>query len=96
MAQDAIRSNAIRSKVGLNRVREVCTRERRKLKGATTHVDFGFAYDGYAIFIFRGFSSCERDAKMCEHRALRRRKEKIRDESYGFDGGVSREVVAHG
>jgi hypothetical protein len=33
---------------------------------------------------------------MGEHRALRRRKEIIRDKSYGFDGGMSREVVAHG
>lgn len=68
----------------------------RRVKGTTTHVDFGFAYDGYVIFVLHGSASCERDAKMSEHRALRRRKEIIRDKSYGFDGGVSHEVVADG
>jgi hypothetical protein len=60
-----------------------------------THVDFGFAYDGYAIFVLHGFASCERDIKMCEYRALRRQSERNHDKSNGFDGGVSHEVVAY-
>ena len=62
----------------------------------TTHVNFGFAYDGYAILIPHFFASCERDVEMCEHRALRWRKEMICDKSNGFNGSVSRQVVAHG
>ena len=66
-----------------------------KFKGQT-HVDLGFAYDGYAILLPHVFASCERDAEMCEHRAFRRRKEIVRDKSNGFNGGVSRKVVTHG
>jgi hypothetical protein len=73
-----------------------CPASTGEIKGPrTTHIDFGFAYDGYAIFFLHGFASCERDAKMCEHRALRRRKEIIREKSNGFDGGVGRNVMAH-
>jgi len=67
----------------------------KNLRG-TTHIDFGFAYDGYAILIPHVFASCERDAEMCEHRAFRRRKEIVCKKSNGFNGGVSRKVVAHG
>jgi hypothetical protein len=63
--------------------------------GGTTHVDFGFAYDGHAIFVLHRFASCEWDAEMREHYTLRRRKEIIRDKSNGFDGGVSGNVMAN-
>jgi hypothetical protein len=63
---------------------------------ATTHVDFGFAYDRHAIFVLHAFARRERDTKMCEHCTLRRRKKAICDESNGFDRSVGHEVMAYG
>jgi hypothetical protein len=63
--------------------------------GDMTHVDFGFAYDGHAIFALHRFASCQWDSEMRKHGTLRRRKEIICDKSNSFDGGVSGNVMAH-
>lgn len=61
----------------------------------TTHVDFSFAYDRYAIFLLHRFASCERDAEVGEHSALRREMEIVCDESHSPNRGVLHDVMAH-
>ena len=63
---------------------------------ATTHVDFGFAYERHAIFVLHAFARCERDTKMREHRTLRLQKKASYDKSNGFDRSVSHQVMAYG
>lgn len=69
---------------------------KKKFISGTTHVDFGFAYDRHAIVVLYRFASCKWDTKMREHGTLRRREKIIRDETNGFDRGVSGKVMTHG
>ena len=64
-------------------------------KPNTTHVDFGFAYYRYAIFVLYWFTSHEWDTEVRENGALRWRKEIVCDEFHSLDGGVRSDVVAH-